>query len=97
MVNSNVSYLFRGKFFKCAENKGQIVNKQTGEVTEYYTVMLTNGVKTFHVTCGVEADLITKCELFEPYHMFVDIVDNKGVQKLKVVAIQPLDGKPPVK
>ena len=99
MVNpsSNVSYLFQGRFFKCAESKGQIVDKQSGEVTEYYTVMLTNGIKTFHVTCGITSDLVVKCDLFKPYQMFIDVVESRGVQKLKVVAVEGFESSKPDK
>lgn len=86
MLNANVSYLFSGRFSKVAESKETITDKKTGDVTNYYSVCLSNGVKTFNCTCGVNADVV-RAELFKPYTMYIDVVEKNGISKLKVVAI----------
>ena len=53
MLNSNdqINSLFKGRFFKVAESKETMLDKKTGEVNYYYSIVLSNGVKTFGCTC----------------------------------------------
>mgnify|MGYP002745356170 CR=1 FL=1 len=63
-----------------------VLDKKTGEVNYYYSIVLSNGVKTFGCTCGENSDLV-KIGLFIPAMMYIDVVEKNGVQKLKVVKV----------
>lgn len=88
MLNSNdqINSLFKGRFFKVAESKETMLDKKTGEVNYYYSIVLSNGVKTFGCTCGEKSDLL-KIGLFIPAMMYIDVVEKNGIQKLKVVKV----------
>ncbi len=90
--NDQINSLFKGRFFKVAESKETMLDKKTGEVNYYYSIVLSNGVKTFGCTCGENSDLV-KIGLFIPAMMYIDVVEKNGVQKLKVVKVDIPDGK----
>lgn len=90
--NDQITSLFKGRFFKVAESKETMLDKKTGEVNYYYSIVLSNGVKTFGCTCGENSDLV-KIGLFIPAMMYIDVVEKNGVQKLKVVKVDIPDGK----
>ena len=69
-----------------AESKETMLDKKTGEVNYYYSIVLSNGVKTFGCTCGEKSDLL-KIGLFSPAMMYIDVVEKNGIQKLKVVKV----------
>ena len=85
-------YYFFLRFFKVAESKETMLDKKTGEVNYYYSIVLSNGVKTFGCTCGENSDLV-KIGLFIPAMMYIDVVEKSGVQKLKVVKVDIPDAK----
>ena len=84
--NDQINSLFKGCFFKVAESKETMLDKKTGEVNYYYSIVLSNGVKTFGCTCGENSDLV-KISLFIPAMMYIDVVEKNGIQKLKVVKV----------
>ena len=84
--NDQIKSLFKGRFFKVAESKETMLDKKTGEVNYYYSIVLSNGVKTFGCTCGEKSDLL-KIGLFIPAMMYIDVVEKNGIQKLKVVKV----------
>lgn len=90
--NEQISCLFKGRFFKVAESKETMLDKKTGEVNYYYSMVLSNGVRTFGCTCGENSDLV-KVDLFKPCMMYIDVVEKNGIQKLKVVKADTADGK----
>ena len=84
--NDRINSLFEGRFFKVAESKETMLDKKTGEVNYYYSIVLSNGVKTFGCTCGENSDLV-KIGLFIPAIMYIEVVEKNGIQKLKVVKV----------
>lgn len=84
--NDQINSLFKGHFFKVAESKETMLDKKTGEVNYYYSIVLSNGVKIFGCTCGEKSDLL-KIGLFIPAMMYIDVVEKNGIQKLKVVKV----------
>lgn len=75
-----MSVLFQGKFCKVSQEEKIILNKDGKEDGRYLVVSLSNGEKTFEVTCGTNSDL-AKIPVFNNCNVNFDVIDKK----LKVV------------
>lgn len=83
-----MSYLFNLDLFKVAQEEKIITNKDGKEEGKYYVVSLSNGQKSFEVTCGEKNNLV-KISTFEKCRVAFDIVDKR----LKAVDAISLAGK----
>lgn len=72
----NMSYLFSLDLFKVAQEEKVITNKDGKEEGKYYVIALSNGQKSFEVTCGERNNLV-KIDPLEKCRVAFDIVDKK--------------------
>lgn len=72
----NMSYLFSLDLFKVAQEEKVITNNDGKEEGKYYVIALSNGQKSFEVTCGEKNNLV-KIDPFEKCRVAFDIVDKK--------------------
>lgn len=75
-----MSVLFQGKFCKVSQEEKIIRDKDGKEDGKYLVVSLSNGEKTFEVTCGASSEL-AKVPVFNNCSVDFDVIDKK----LKVV------------
>lgn len=72
----NMSYLFSLDLIKVAQEEKVITNKDGKEEGKYYVISLSNGQKSFEVTCG-EKNYLVKIDLLDKCRVAFDIVDKK--------------------
>ena len=87
----NMSYLFSLDLFKVAQEEKVITNKDGKEEGKYYVIALSNGQKSFEITCGEKNNLV-KIEPFEKCLVAFDIVDKK-IKAVDAVRISKSDVK----
>lgn len=75
-----MAFLFSLDLMKIAQAEKVIVDKEGNEQGKYYVIGLTNGAKSFEVTCGERNNLL-KVPVFSKVRVHFDIVDKK----LKVI------------
>lgn len=61
---------------KVAQEEKVIVDKEGNEQGKYYIIGLSNGAKSFEVTCGERNNLL-KVPVFSKVRVHFDIVDKK--------------------
>lgn len=71
-----MAFLFSLDLMKIAQEEKVIVDKKGNEQGKYYVIGLTNGAKSFDVTCGERNNLL-KVPLFSKVRVHFDIVDKK--------------------
>ena len=71
-----MAYLFDLDLFKTSQEE-RIIKGKNGEAdSKYYVVGLSNGFKSFDVTCGEKNNLVT-IGVFKACKVYFDIVDKK--------------------
>lgn len=76
-----------GRFVKVSQEARTIQAKREGEKDSvYYIVYLTDGVKTFDITCGEKNDI-----LIAPAMQWLDIGFDIESRKVKVVSVTAVD------
>ena len=71
-----MSFLFSLDLMKIAQEEKVIVDKEGNEQGKYYVIGLSNGSKSFEVTCGEKNNLL-KVPVFSKARVHFDIVDKK--------------------
>ncbi|MFR4421696.1 MAG: hypothetical protein ACLT3X_09465, partial [Coprococcus sp.] len=71
-----MAYLFDLDLVKTSQEE-RIIKGKNGEAdSKYYVVGLSNGIKSFDVTCGEKNNLVT-IGVFQKCKVYFDIVDKK--------------------
>lgn len=71
-----MAFLFSLDLMKVAQEEKVIVDKEGNEHGKYYIIGLSNGAKSFEVTCGEKNNLL-KVPVFSKVRVHFDIVDKK--------------------
>ena len=71
-----MAFLFNLDLIKVSQEERVIINKEGKEDGKYYVVGLSNGQKSFEVTCGEKNNLL-KVPVFSGARVYFDIVDKK--------------------
>lgn len=71
-----MAFLFSLDLMKIAQEEKLIVDKEGNEQGKYYVIGLSNGAKSFEVTCGEKNNLL-KVPVFSKVRVHFDIVDKK--------------------
>ena len=71
-----MAFLFSLDLMKVAQEEKVIVDKEGNEQGKYYIIGLSNGAKSFEVTCGERNNLL-KVPVFSKVRVHFDIVDKK--------------------
>lgn len=71
-----MAFLFSLDLMKIAQEEKVIVDKEGNEQGKYYVIGLSNGAKSFEVTCGEKNNLL-KVPVFSKARVHFDIVDKK--------------------
>lgn len=71
-----MAFLFSLDLMKVAQEEKIIVDKEGNEQGKYYIIGLSNGAKSFEVTCGERNNLL-KVPVFSKVRVHFDIVDKK--------------------
>ena len=89
MVSEKLQGVLFGRFLKVSQEERTIKSKNEGEEdSKYYVVYLSDGVKTFDVTCGVNNVVLTL-----PPFQWADFGFDIQDRKVKVVSavLYPMD------
>lgn len=71
-----MAFLFDLTVMKVSQEERVITNKSGDVDGKYYVIGLSNGAKSFEVTCGEKNNLV-KVPVFSKARVYFDIVDKK--------------------
>ena len=71
-----MAFLFDLTVMKVSQEERVITNKNGDVDGKYYVIGLSNGAKSFEVTCGEKNNLV-KVPVFSKARVYFDIVDKK--------------------
>ena len=71
-----MAFLFDLTVMKVSQEERVITNKNGDADGKYYVIGLSNGAKSFEVTCGEKNNLV-KVPVFSKARVYFDIVDKK--------------------